>query len=192
MAMFCLKCGNQINDGDLFCRKCGFKLTDSNGENVYTNGAPDITPDEMPIQHEPSEIPALRSAPLPQKPVVHEKESFIDKYLNADGRLNRKPYFIRLLILNIISMAPTLILYASGGPLLVESMNGFLTFFHIIIFVLSILLMVGRLHDLNRSGWFSLLIFIPLINCVLFLILLFCRGTKGSNRFGPDPLELEY
>lgn len=188
--MFCPKCGSQVNDGDLFCRKCGFKLIYPEGENVYTNSTPSMNTDEMQVQQKPVEIPASRSAPLPKKTIAQEKKSFVDKYFNADGRLNRQPYFIRLLILNVISIAPTLILYATGGPLLIESLNGVLTFFHIILFVLSILLMVGRLHDLNRSGWFSLLIFIPLINIIFFLILLFCRGTRGSNRFGPDPLEL--
>lgn len=188
--MFCPKRGSQVNDEDLFCRKCGFKLIYSEGENVYTNSTPFMNTDEMQVQQKPVEIPASRSAPLPKKTIAQEKKSFVDKYFNADGRLNRKPYFIRLLILNVISIAPTLILYATGGPLLVESLYGVLTFFHIILFVLSILLMVGRLHDLNRSGWFSLLIFIPLINIIFFLILLFCRGTRGSNRFGPDPLEL--
>lgn len=112
--MFCPKCGSQVNDGDLFCRKCGFKLIYPEGENVYTNSTPFMNTDEMQVQQKPVEIPASRSAPLPKKTIAQEKKSFVDKYFNADGRLNRKPYFIRLLILNVISIAPTLILYATG------------------------------------------------------------------------------
>lgn len=26
--MFCEKCGNKINDGELFCQKCGTKISD--------------------------------------------------------------------------------------------------------------------------------------------------------------------
>lgn len=45
-----------------------------------------------------------------------------------------------------------------------------------------------RLHDTDRSGWWLLLIFIPLIGTIL-LIWWFCtRGTAGPNRFGNDPL----
>ena len=40
-----------------------------------------------------------------------------------------------------------------------------------------------RLHDLNISAWFSILVFIPLIP--LFLLIL--SGTKGSNKYGPEP-----
>ena len=38
---------------------------------------------------------------------------------------------------------------------------------------------VRRLHDTNFSGWW-LLTPVP-------LVLFFVRGTRGNNRFGPDP-----
>ncbi len=44
---------------------------------------------------------------------------------------------------------------------------------------------VRRLHDLNKSGWWILLAFVPIGNIVVFVW--FCmRGTVGDNRFGPD------
>jgi uncharacterized membrane protein YhaH (DUF805 family) len=47
---------------------------------------------------------------------------------------------------------------------------------------------IRRLHDLDRSGWWVLLSFIPLIGAII-LIVWFCgKGTDGANRFGPDPL----
>ncbi|MBD5604880.1 MAG: DUF805 domain-containing protein [Candidatus Eremiobacteraeota bacterium] len=45
---------------------------------------------------------------------------------------------------------------------------------------------VRRLHDTNRSGWWLLLVFVPLGNIVL-LIWLCAPGTSGPNRFGPIP-----
>jgi len=64
---------------------------------------------------------------------------------------------------------------------------------------------VRRLHDQNRSGWWILLMVIPvflpdhsegwyfvgvLLN--LMLLLFMCRrGTKGPNRFDSDPLEYD-
>lgn len=47
---------------------------------------------------------------------------------------------------------------------------------------------IRRLHDLNRSGWWILLYGIPYAGPVVFLGLFFLfPGTKGSNRFGPQP-----
>lgn len=77
------------------------------------------------------------------------------------------------------------------------------------IFVAS--MSVRRLHDLNLSGYFYLLYIIlffgnslfsviaksfPMLSLIIFLLsiifviyLLFFKGTKGPNKYGPDPLE---
>ena len=44
-----------------------------------------------------------------------------------------------------------------------------------------------RLHDTNRSGWFLLLYFIPLIGLIWLLVLCCLEGMEGENRYGPDP-----
>jgi uncharacterized membrane protein YhaH (DUF805 family) len=45
---------------------------------------------------------------------------------------------------------------------------------------------VRRLHDTDRSGWWLLLVFVPLGNIVL--LVWFCLpSTPGPNRFGPMP-----
>ena len=46
-----------------------------------------------------------------------------------------------------------------------------------------------RLHDTNRSGFFLLVSFIPFIGGIVLLFLLIPEGTKGKNKFGPDPLK---
>jgi uncharacterized membrane protein YhaH (DUF805 family) len=47
-----------------------------------------------------------------------------------------------------------------------------------------------RWHDRNKSGWYSLLILVPLIGPIWLLIECgFLRGTEGPNRFGPDTLN---
>lgn len=57
------------------------------------------------------------------------------------------------------------------------------------IFVLycSILFMVQRLHDLDKSGWLWLLILIPLVNIGMAIYLIFFRGTEGGNSYGLRP-----
>jgi uncharacterized membrane protein YhaH (DUF805 family) len=45
-----------------------------------------------------------------------------------------------------------------------------------------------RLHDIDRSGWWALLIF-TVIGYVVLIYWACLRGTVGTNRFGPDPLE---
>jgi hypothetical protein len=45
-------------------------------------------------------------------------------------------------------------------------------------------LSIRRLHDIDASGWWALILFIPLINTVFFFILLLQRGSPGNNLFG--------
>lgn len=50
------------------------------------------------------------------------------------------------------------------------------------------MLMIRRLHDLNKSGWFAVLAVVPIIG-LIFSIYLFCtRGQIGSNKYGEHPL----
>lgn len=47
---------------------------------------------------------------------------------------------------------------------------------------------VRRLHDLGRTGWWSLLGFVPFLNFALFLGLSVIPGKATPNRFGPPPI----
>jgi len=46
---------------------------------------------------------------------------------------------------------------------------------------------IRRLHDIDRTGWWFLLVF-TLIGAVVLFVWACFKGTTGSNRFGPDPL----
>ena len=46
-----------------------------------------------------------------------------------------------------------------------------------------------RWHDRDKSGWWSLIVLVPLIGAIWFLVECgILEGTKGPNRFGQDPL----
>jgi uncharacterized membrane protein YhaH (DUF805 family) len=45
-------------------------------------------------------------------------------------------------------------------------------------------LMTRRLHDLNKSGWYNLLVFIPFVNLIFILVLFFVKGSNGENKYG--------
>ena len=47
-----------------------------------------------------------------------------------------------------------------------------------------------RTHDFDRSGWWACLLLVPLINMVYLIVLIFRRGSAGTNRFGAPPHSL--
>jgi uncharacterized membrane protein YhaH (DUF805 family) len=63
-----------------------------------------------------------------------------------------------------------------------------LTIFSLAAFLPSLALNIRRLHDLDRTGWWVLLHFIPLVGAIILIIWFCTEGTQGPNRFGPDRL----
>lgn len=43
---------------------------------------------------------------------------------------------------------------------------------------------IRRLHDLNQTGWLSVLILIPVLNILIAIYLVFFKGTEGNNQYG--------
>ena len=122
------------------------------------------------------------------------------RYADFSGRSRRKEYWMfTLFILLVYAVLGTLI--AMGG--LFSSMTdpgatpqisaigwigiALLGIFALGIFIPALAVIVRRLHDQDKSGWFILLQFIPYIGGIIILIFMCIEGTKGENRFGPDP-----
>ena len=53
------------------------------------------------------------------------------------------------------------------------------------VIVPSIAVAVRRLHDTNRSGWWYLLVLIPLVGAIILIVFLATDGTPGLNQYGP-------
>jgi uncharacterized membrane protein YhaH (DUF805 family) len=54
---------------------------------------------------------------------------------------------------------------------------------------ISVVVAIKRFHDRDKSGWWVLIIFVPVIGGLWYLIECgFLRGTDGHNKYGPDPL----
>ena len=51
----------------------------------------------------------------------------------------------------------------------------------------SLGLSVRRLHDINFSGWWVLIGFIPFIGVVALIVFACIPGTQGENKYGPVP-----
>ena len=57
---------------------------------------------------------------------------------------------------------------------------------------ISLAIYAKRWHDCSKSGWMTLILFIPVIGAFWFLGYLgFARGTQGSNTYGDNPLEIK-
>jgi uncharacterized membrane protein YhaH (DUF805 family) len=54
--------------------------------------------------------------------------------------------------------------------------------------IAGIALIVRRLHDINKSGWWMLIVF-TIVGIIVLLFWECQQGDEGENRFGPNPLD---
>lgn len=99
-------------------------------------------------------------------------------------RISRKTFFIRMLALILIDFGLYYFLTNNFG----ESGIGVLILASILMVGLKIDTIIRRLHDMNLSGLYSILIFVPVVNFAV-LALFLNEGTAGGNKYGSDPLK---
>ncbi len=113
------------------------------------------------------------------------------KYL-FHGRVGRFYYFegsIILLLLLMVVLSP-LVFFLSKETPVKEFISS-----HPVIYLLGVpywlfqlSLITRRLHDLNRSGWWALLVLVPIVSSLFGLYTTFFKGSEGVNRYGaPEP-----
>lgn len=109
----------------------------------------------------------------------------LKKYMVFEGRARRKEYWMFVLFHVLILMGLGLV-----DRMLSGEDGGFLTGLYALAVLLpSLGVSVRRLHDTDRSGWWLLISFVPVVGFLVLLFFTLQAGTPGANRFGPDPLD---
>ena len=119
-----------------------------------------------------------------------------DNYINFKGRARRKEYWMFTLVYVIILMGCTALdnmlgtVFMMDGGALGEISMGYgwaYTICGLVHFLPALSLVVRRLHDVGKSGWFYLIILIPLIGIIWLLVLYCTEGQKEDNKWGANP-----
>ena len=112
----------------------------------------------------------------------------LNKYFDFSGRARRAEYWLFFLFYFVVSFV---LVFADGAlGYYIQSWGiGVLgSLFGLAMFIPGLAVTVRRLHDRDMRGWWILLVFIPILGYLALLIIFILPGTKGSNRFGKDPL----
>jgi uncharacterized membrane protein YhaH (DUF805 family) len=130
-------------------------------------------------------------------------------FTSLEGRIPRKWFWLGLLVMMIITWILEFILFAIFGvnmsaidpnatpeaqaALMSAMLSKMIIPLGILILLTlwpSICVYAKRWHDRGKSGWWSLIMFVPVIGGIWMLVECgFLRGTEGPNRFGSDPVE---
>ncbi|MFY9921851.1 MAG: DUF805 domain-containing protein [Mycobacterium sp.] len=105
-------------------------------------------------------------------------------YVDFNGRASRSAYWWWFLFAILLAVAVS----AMDGTIFEESM--LLTLFVWLGLILpSLSVAIRRLHDTDRSGWWILISFIPIIGFIVLLVFHLQQGDPIDNRYGSPPRE---
>ncbi len=153
----------------------------------------------------------------PKEPEVYtEDKTMQEMFIKTTGRLNRLRYFKRGLVVLLASLVigiPALMIFSDEWGNLTSFGNMITTIIGIVALFPMYCLDVRRLQDMNKDNTIAKVSFVLsaitvitapndvdvftmdtsvaivyLVNSAIGLYLLFAPGTKGENKYGPDPL----
>ena len=136
------------------------------------------------------------------------------KYAEFGGRSRRKEYWSYVLLLIVVGVVIGIVERALGLTGMVGPYGPLSLLFGLVTLVPSLAVGVRRLHDTDRSGWWLLigygpmllslcltligslslvmiLSLIALVGFIVLLVFMVLEGTKGPNQYGPDPKGAE-
>jgi len=159
-------------------------------------------PDDKEIVDLKKKIPSTYYPPTPVE------QGLKQKFFSTKGRLNRKRYFLRGLALALPNFLGFFLIFLADAKTTPDNnifvLWGLLGFAIVLVgMISSVTLLIRRLHDLDKSGWWAVPLWIlsiiswtprfqilSIVSAPFFLYILFKRGTIGSNQYGLDPLDI--
>lgn len=116
----------------------------------------------------------------------------IRRYADFSGRSRRKEYWLFQLgaigiYLMLAVLGALMGAFSYGGETALAIWIILVAIVALSVFIPSWAVLVRRLHDQDKSGWFLLLSFIPYVGAIVLLVFMCIDGTPFGNRFGEDP-----
>jgi uncharacterized membrane protein YhaH (DUF805 family) len=101
----------------------------------------------------------------------------LQNYANFEGRACRSEYWYWVLAIFIVHV----VLQGIG-------LHFIDWIFALATLVPSFAVGVRRLHDIDKTGWLVLIVFIPFVGWIIMIVWAATKGTDGPNQYGADPL----
>jgi uncharacterized membrane protein YhaH (DUF805 family) len=106
----------------------------------------------------------------------------LKKYAVFNGRAPRTEFWMFALINFIIAIVLGVIEGLVGSPGILG------TIYSLAVLLPCIGVSIRRLHDIDKSGWWMLIGFVPLIGAIVLIV--FCvQDSTPDNQYGPNPKQ---
>lgn len=115
------------------------------------------------------------------------KKVVLENYANFSGRARRSEYWYYTLFNFLFLIGAMIIDNVLGMNFNPVPYGPVYLLYALAVFIPGLAVVVRRLHDVNKSGWFILIALIPLIGFIWLLVLFCTEGDHGPNQYGADP-----
>jgi uncharacterized membrane protein YhaH (DUF805 family) len=109
----------------------------------------------------------------------------LKQYADFSGRARRMEYWMFVLF-NVLFAIAAAILDNLLGLSFGVGYGPIYLLYALAVLIPGLAVLVRRLHDINKSGWWIFILLIPLIGSIWLLILLF-TDSDGDNQYGACP-----
>ena len=169
--MTCRYCGELLSDNAKFCTACGAAVDRRDAEVAVINPAHNHQEDCAHQEEYVYQGYVANPEPVGFPAAI---KLFFTHYADFKGRSRRSEYWWIVLFNTIVNA----LIGAISTDLSV--------LWSLVILVPTLALIVRRLHDVGKSGWFYLWILLPLAGYIIVLIQLL-KDSAPDNQWGPNP-----
>jgi len=113
----------------------------------------------------------------------------LKKYATFEGRASRSEYWYFFLFSGLLQLV--FIGLAFVMPILAPAVNILIIIYAFAVMLPSLAVGVRRLHDIGKSGWWYLIILIPIIGAIVLFIFAVLDSVPGSNIYGSNPKNIQ-
>lgn len=115
----------------------------------------------------------------------------LKEYTTFSGRARRSEYWFFVLFNLIFAIIAMVIDNILGTKFEIGSQSlpyGYIYLLYVLaVFIPGLAVLVRRLHDVGKSGWWFLICLIPIVGWIWILVLLFTDSNSGENKYGANP-----
>jgi uncharacterized membrane protein YhaH (DUF805 family) len=111
------------------------------------------------------------------------------KYLftSFDGRINREPFWAGVLVLIAVNIVLSIIGTVLG--MIFAPLAYLASIASLVMIYPAVALYAKRWHDQSKSGWWTLVVLIPLLGAIYMIYMLGIKeGEPAANQYGQNPL----
>ena len=107
-------------------------------------------------------------------------KSVFSKYATFSGRARRSEFWYFFLLNFLVGIVLSLI------PV-VSFLSAIWT---LVILIPFLAVTVRRFHDIGKSGWWFLIVFVPFVGAIVLIVFLCLDSQPGENKYGSNPKGL--